>query len=382
MIPLAVPNLSGKEREYLNECIDSTFVSSVGPFVERMAKEVAKASGASYSSVLSSGTCAIHLALKAVGVKPGDLVICPSYTFVASANAISHCGAKPWLFDCDLETWTLDVELLARELQSQTERRGTDCIHKDSGKRVGAILPVYTMGHPARMDEVMSLASEFSLPVVADAAAALGATYKGKAIGELADISTYSFNGNKIVTSGGGGGLSTASEELMKKVEHMATTGRVGQEYIHDVIAYNFRMTNVEAAVGCAQMEQLETFVAKKKAIAGFYEEAFCSLPGVETFPKVDWAEGSFWLSGIVLNASFPSVKEICAKMNAQGVGLRTFWQPMHLQPIYKDCLKTSMENCESFWPHVLTLPCSTQITEEELRKVVDLLLPLLKGDA
>ena len=302
MIPLCVPNISGNEAKYLAECVETTFVSSIGPYVTRFEEMVAAAAGAQGAVATSAGAPALHAALVAVGVRAGDLVICPSLTFIATANAISHCGATPWLFDVDSETWTLDPSLLASELTAHTTLQDGERIHKHSGRRVSAVVPVFTLGAPADMDALTAVAREAGLAIVVDGAAALGATYKGKPSGDLgADLTMYSFNGNKTATAGGGGAVAGNDAGLLARFRHLTTTGRVGSDYDHDVVAFNYRMsTNLQAAVGCAQMERLDSFVAAKRRIAARYNEALRRIDGFGAFPDPAYAEPAAWFSGFV----------------------------------------------------------------------------------
>jgi dTDP-4-amino-4,6-dideoxygalactose transaminase len=262
-----VPNLSGNEERYVVEAVRSGFVSSIGPFVGRFEAGLAAAAGGDEAVATCSGTTALHLALTTVGVGRDDLVIVPSLTFVATANAVHHCGAIPWLFDVDAASWTLDPRLLEATLAAETAIERGRCIHAASGRRVAAVLPVYTLGLPAAMREIGEIARRHRLAVVADAAAALGASYRGGPIGRLADLTAFSFNGNKTVTCGGGGALVGGDPELLRRARHLSTTARVGTEYEHDLPGFNYRMTNLEAAVGCAQLERLDALVAAKRAI-------------------------------------------------------------------------------------------------------------------
>ena len=374
MIPLAIPNLSGNEARYLQECIKTGYVSTVGPFVEKLECMVADCSGNKGAVATSAGTTGLHVALASVGVKTGDLVILPSLTFIASANAISQCCAEPWLLDVSQESWTLDPQLLRDTLKDEAFKSNGKVIHHATGKRVAAIMPVYTLGLPADMDPIVEVAHEWGLPVVADAAAALGARYLDRPIGQFgADLTVYSFNGNKTVTSGGGGAVSSDDKALLTLAKHLSSTARLGPGYHHDQVGFNYRMTNIEAAVGCAQLEQLEQFVSVKRNIAKRYDEALEKLGGVSPFPKPSWAESACWLSGVLLDSN-RSIKDIMKYLNENGVDARPFWKPIHLQPPYKGCLRTSMTICESVWGRVLTLPCSTSLTDEEQSKVIDLL--------
>ena len=291
MIPLAIPNLSGNESRYLQECIDTAFVSSVGPFVDRFEHAVAKAAGAAHAVATASGTSGLHAALVAVGVGRDDLVVLPSWTFIASANAIHQCGATPWLFDVSAESWTLDPDQLAQAIDGETERRDGCVLHRPTGRRVAAIMPVHTLGLPADMDPIAKTAADTGLPIVADAAAALGARYRGAPIGLAnADLSVFSFNGNKTATSGGGGAVTGADERLCAQLRHLTTTARCSADYRHDVAGFNYRMTNLQAAVGVAQLERIDALVAAKRRIARLYDAELAGLDGVSPFPQPGWA--------------------------------------------------------------------------------------------
>lgn len=380
MIPLAIPNLSGNESLYLQECIDTGFVSSVGPFVEKFERMVADCSGNKGAVATSAGTTGLHVALISVGVKPGDLVIVPSLTFIASANAISQCCAEPWLFDVSNESWTLDPQLLSEVLKKEAYKTDNGVFNKTNGKRIGAVLPVYTLGHPADMDLIVGIAHEWGLPVVADAAAALGAHYNDRPVGKFgADLSVYSFNGNKTVTSGGGGAISGDDENLLTLARHLSSTARIGSGYDHDQVGFNYRMTNIEAAVGCAQLEQLDHFVSVKRTISNRYDAELEGADKIYLLPKANWAKSSCWLSGIMLD-SVETTQDLMEYLNNKGIGARTFWKPMHLQAPYKSCLHTSMDISEDIWDRVLTLPCSTNLTYLEQSKIIDSINSVLKS--
>jgi dTDP-4-amino-4,6-dideoxygalactose transaminase len=369
MIPLAIPNLAGNEGKYLQECVTTNFVSTVGPFVTRFEHDVASASGAKHAVATSSGTTGLHAALVALGVKRDDLVVIPSFTFIATANAVSHAGATPWLFDITSDSWTLDSKQLAAELAISTSRDNQgNLIHRVSGRRVGAIIAVYTFGTPADMDALRVVADEYSLPLVADAAAALGALYKKRPIADLgADLTVFSFNGNKTVTAGGGGVVAGNDETLVARVRHLTTTARVGSNYDHDVVGFNYRMTNLQAAVGCAQMELLDSFVAAKRRIRHLYNDAFDSF--AQPFPEPSWGESACWFSGFVTDAA--TATRVRAELQSAGVDARPTWKPMHLQAPYVDSPRAALDVSDSVWDSIVTLPCSTGITDEELANVV-----------
>lgn len=373
MIPLSVPNLTGNERKYLNQCIDTTFISSVGEFVTRLEEMSAEICGAKKAVATSSGTTGLHLALMGCGVKRDDLVIIPTFTFIATANAVSHCGAVPWLMDISKDSWTMDPEQVEREIEANTMWTGESLIHKGSGRRIAALMPVYTLGTIPDMDRFREIADRYRIPLIADAAAALGATYNGKNLGELADLTVISMNGNKMVTAGGGGVIVGQDKALLSKLKHLSSTARVSAEYDHDMIGYNYRMTNIQAAVGCAQLERVEEFVARKKEIRKFYNEAFDRWNGITLFPTPPEMESACWFSGIVLeHGGLESVRDIIAKMRDRGIECRSFWKPVHLQLPYQNAIRAeSFKVADGLWDRIVTLPCSTGITDEELDMVV-----------
>ena len=378
MIPLAIPNLAGRESQYLQECVSTNFVSSVGPFVDRFEKELAQKVGANFAVSTSSGTTALHLALTVLGVRHNDLVILPSFTFIASANSISHCGAMPWLFDVDEGSWTISVAQLERVLEEKTKIESGRVIHKITGQRVAAIMPVYTLGTAPEMSAIRKVADKYKLPVIADAAAALGATYHHEQLGDLADLTAFSFNGNKIITSGGGGMIVGNNEALMKRAKHLCTTARVSEDYLHDEVGFNYRMTNVGAALGCAQLELLDKFLNKKREIARKYRAAFLNLNDVSCFPMPAWSESACWFSGVVLGKKW-EVKKVCEQLKVKGIAARPFWMPIHLQPPYAHALRESLSTTESFWRGILTLPCSTSLTEKDQDYVIHTLQNILR---
>ena len=372
MIPLAVPNLCGNERKYLNDCIDTTFVSSVGEYVNRFEDMVAQATGSTYAIATSSGTTGIHVALTAVGVKRDELVIIPSFTFIASANAVRHCGADPWLMDISSNNWCLDPDIVRSKLEEDCETTSDGLTHKTSGKRVAALMPVYTLGNIPDMHKFRAIADEYSIPLVVDAACAIGTTYEGKSFAGLADLSILSFNGNKTITCGGGGAVVGNDEQLTEHVRHLTTTARVWPDYDFDEVGFNYRMTNIAAAVGCAQLERLDQFITSKRKTRAYYEKELAVLldKGFSFFARTDGS--SCWFSGIVLpeGRTLDDSKQICARLKDKGIEARSFWKPVHLQKPYQNTIVEEMPVTESLWQRIITLPCSTGITEEELKTV------------
>ena len=372
MIPLAIPNISGNEAKYLLECVATNFVSSVGPFVSKFEEDLCLKAGANFGVATSSGTAGLHLALTSVGVTQDDLVIMPSFTFIASANAVSHCGAKPWFFDVTEDSWTIDIDQVRECLEKETYLKDSVTTHRETGKRVAAIMPVYTLGHTADMHQLKTLAEEFNLPIVADAAAALGSKYQNKNIGHLADLTVFSFNGNKTITCGGGGMVIGNDEHLLSYARHLSTTARLGDDYNHDHVGFNYRLTNLQAAVGCAQLERLDEFVFRKREIDLEYRCKLADHEGIGFFPSAGWSESSCWFSGITIqDKKLPNVPKLCELLKVQGIAARTFWKPIHLQPPYKSAPKTNLSVSEKIFPTILTLPCSTQLSKEEQSAVI-----------
>ena len=370
-VPLAVPDLSGNEASYLAEAIESTWVSSSGPFLQRFEAAIAEATGASGAFVTSSGTTALHLALMVAGVRPGDLVIVPSLTFIASANAISHAGADPWFIDIEERSWGLDATRVENALSSATSPGVDGPVHTTTGRRIGAIMPVFTLGNPTDMASTASIAEQYGIPIVIDAAPALGADVGGRPMTQFASLACLSFNGNKTVTSGGGGAIVSDDEALVDRARHIGSTARVSADYEHDEVGYNYRMTNLEAAVGLAQIERLEGLLARKQAIRLAYDRAFESLNGVGPFPTSPFGRSTHWLSGVVLPETGPDVASVCQALRTERIEARPLWRPAHLQTPYAGAPAESLPVTENLWSRLVTLPSSSSMTEEEQSRVI-----------
>ena len=281
--------------------------------------------------------------------------------------------------DVDAESWTLDPAQLRQELEANTERRDGALVHRESGRRVAAIMPVYTLGTPARMDEINAVASDYNLPVLADAAAAIGVTYRDKPLDGLADLTSFSFNGNKTMTTGGGGMLIGHNAEALAKAKHLSTTARTSSDYDYDMVGYNYRMTNIQAAVGCAQLQRLDGFLERKRAIRKRYDAAFAGIDGLSAFPSPADIESACWFSGVVLDSSYSkTVPEICALLREQGIEGRPFWKPVHLQAPHNDALKADLPITSDLSSRILTLPCGTSLTDEEQDQVIEALTAIL----
>ncbi|MCW5697408.1 MAG: aminotransferase class I/II-fold pyridoxal phosphate-dependent enzyme [Bauldia sp.] len=375
-IPLAVPDLSGNEARYLQECIATGMVSSVGPFVTRFEEGVAAAVGAARAVATSSGTTALHLGLVALGVRRGDLVLSPSFTFIATANAIAHAGAMPWLIDIDPASWTVDPAALAAALDRDAVPGPDGPVHRPSGRRIGAVLPVHTLGATADIDAIVAIADRHGLPVLADAACAIGVFYRGRPISAGVGLSALSFNGNKTITSGGGGMLVGDDLVLVERARHLSTTARVGRDYDHDAVGYNYRMTNIEAAVGLAQIERLDELVARKRVIRARYDAAFAAVDWLTPFPQPQWSESTCWLSGVVVAPSAPvAAAEIIDRLQKDNIDARPFWKPVHLQRPYAAAPCEPLPVTDDLWNRIVTLPSSAALAATDQDRVIRLVL-------
>lgn len=375
MIPLAIPNLQGRESDYLQDCITSTFVSTVGPFVTDFEDRIAALSGTPSAVVLCSGTTALHLALEGFDIGANDLVMLPSLTFIATPNSVKHAGADVWLVDVHASDWTMDVALARAAILSKTDPHAEGRIHRESGKVLKAIMPVMIMGAVPDLDGLCDLAREFGLKVVVDAAAAIGTTgSNGVKLGKTGvDALCYSFNGNKTVTCGGGGAVASNDPALIARIKHLSSTGRVGANYDHDIVAYNYRMTNLQAAVGVAQLERLDEFLKAKQTIRDTYAEFATTFESLEPFPEPNFGQNGHWFSGFWYTGDNPDIgQEFRDHMQSSGIDLRPFWKPIHLQAPYRDALAEPMHVTGDLWQRIFPLPCSTHLLSEQLDTVLD----------
>jgi perosamine synthetase len=373
-IPNAVPYLAGNEWRYLKECLDTNWVSSVGPFVDRFEREVAAYVGVRHAIAVVNGTAALHVALLAAGVGPDDEVLVPSLTFVATANAIRYCGAWPVFMDSEPATWTIDPAKTAEFVARECETRRGELVNRATGRRVKALLPVHLYGHPVDLDPLLELCARHPIALVEDAAEALGACYKGRRVGAHGPLGCLSFNGNKIITTGGGGMVLTNDGELARRLRSLTTQARADAgEWIHDEVGFNYRLTNLQAALGVAQLEQLDRFVQDKRATARAYTDALARLEGVEPLGEQPWALSSFWLYSILLDpARWGSPREVIDAAAAAGIQCRPLWYPLHRQPPFQErCQAYRIEVADRLHARGLSLPCSVGITADERERVV-----------
>lgn len=369
MISLSAPNLAGNEWQYIKDCLDTNWVSSVGSYVNKFEQITAEYTGAKYAVATSNGTSAIHIALMLAGVKPNDLVIAPNVTFVASINAIKYTGATPVLIDVDSSSWQMDIDLLEDFLINHTVVENEVCLHLSTRQIVRAILPVHVLGAMCDMDQLMALAKKYHLVVVEDSTEALGSYYKEKHAGTFGLFGTLSYNGNKIITTGGGGMILTDDESLAKHAKHLTTQAKASaDEYFHDEVGYNFRLVNILAAMGVAQMEQLPDFLKKKIEIVDFYNSKLSGISGFSNQTGIKDVKPNNWLYTIKL----PDTKQLLAHLKNLKIEARPFWIPMNQLPANsQDVYYTKADISNEVYQNCISLPCSTNITEEELDTVV-----------
>jgi len=358
-IPLHVPVFNGNEKKYLNQCIDSTYVSSIGPFVDKFEDLMSQITNTDKTTAVVNGTAAIHVGLRLVGVKENDEVITQALTFVATANAIAYNNAHPIFLDVDLDTMGLSPNAVVNFLEEYGELREEGCYNKKTGRKIAACLPMHTFGFPVHLDELIKVCNIWRIPIVEDAAESLGSEYKGKSTGSFGEVGAFSFNGNKIVTSGGGGAITTNNIELGERAKFLTTTAKQPHsfEYIHNELGYNFRMPNLNAALACAQLEQLEFYLKKKRSLAYDYEKFFISK-GIKFRTETKDTKANYWLMCVELN----NKKErdfFLKSTNLTGVMTRPIWQLMYRLPMYKDCQTDGQKNAKLLEQRIVNIPSS-----------------------
>ena len=359
-IPLHAPCFMGNEKKYLGECIDTTFVSSVGQFVDRFEEMVADYTGAKKAVVCVNGTNGLHLALLLAGVERDDEVITQSLTFIATCNAISYIGAHSVFVDVDRDTMGLSPFALEEWLKEFVEIKDNTCFNKKTGRRIKACVPMHTFGHPVHLDELVEVCKKYHIELVEDAAESIGSFYKGKHTGTFGKVGVLSFNGNKTITTGGGGMLLFNDETLAKHAKHLTTQAKMPHrwEFVHDDIGYNYRMPNINAALGCAQMENLDKILANKRETAMKYKAFFQNREDVAFFDEPKNCQSSFWLNAILLKDK-DARDNFLQYSNEQGVMTRPIWQIMNRLPMFADCQTDDLTNTKWFEDRVVNIPSS-----------------------
>jgi len=359
-IPLHAPIFNGNERKYVLDAIDSTFVSSVGKYVDRFEEMLTDITGAEYAVATVNGTAALQVALQLAGVQSGDEVMTQPLTFVATCNAISHCGAKPAFVDIDSETVGLSPNSLENFLQKHCKFQDGNTINRNTGNRIAACVPMHTFGHPCRIEEICKVCDRYNIPVVEDAAEALGSTRNGKQAGTFGKLGIYSFNGNKTVTCGGGGAIVTNDESLAKHAKHITTTAKVPHpyEYVHDEVAYNYRMPNLNAALACAQLEMLDTYIANKRRTAKAYADFFDAFESIDFLKEPENCHSNYWLNSLVFESKAVRDKFL-KQMNDNRIMARAAWRLMPDLEIFRNCQNDNLQTAQTLQPCLANIPSS-----------------------
>lgn len=356
------PSFAGNEWQYVKECLDSTFVSSVGKFVDRFESELAAYTGARHAVAVVNGTAALHVALKLADVRPGDEVLTPALTFVATANAVSYCGAVPHFVDCEETTLGMSAPALRAHLQSVAELRQGVCVNRLTGRRIRALVPMHTFGHPADLEGLLAVAHDFNLVLIEDAAESLGSSFHGRHTGTFGAMGTLSFNGNKTITTGGGGAIITDDANLARKAKHVTTTAKLPHRwaYEHDEVGFNYRMPNLNAALGCAQLEQMPAFLAAKRQLFDAYGSAFADVDGIEVVGEPTDCLSNFWLQTLRLrDEDAPLHEAILTATNDAGYMTRPVWSLMHKLQHFRDCPSAPLPVAESLERRLINIPSS-----------------------
>lgn len=366
-VALHEPEFSGKESELLVDCINSGWVSSVGQYVDRFEAEVAAACGVKYGVALVNGSAALQVAMRVVGVGANDEVLMPSLTFIATANASSYLGAIPHFVDIEESTFGVCPSALRSHLENIGERKNGQLFNQHTGRRLSAIVPMHVFGHPVNMEAIMAVAADFGLPVVEDAAEALGSRYNNKPCGGLADVGALSFNGNKILTTGGGGAVVTNDKLIAKRVKHLSTTAKQPHAwaFVHNEIGYNYRMPNLNAALGVAQLAQLDQRLERKRRLAKAYIEEFSGHSDVQVFAEKKGSISNYWLNTLILAPHVKSARDIILKsLNDAGLMSRPVWEPLHTLPVYMEAPRAALPNTIEIAARLINIPSSAHLSE------------------
>jgi aminotransferase in exopolysaccharide biosynthesis len=378
MIPLSIPEISGNEWKYVKECLDTGWVSSAGPFVNRFEQEISRHTGAGHAVAVVNGTAGLQLALLLAGVKPGDAVLVPTLTFIAPVNAVRYIGAEPVFLDCD-DYYNLAPEALEQFLVDACSTRVNGCVMKESGRRVAAVIVVHVFGNAADLERMLPICREHGIALIEDATESLGTRYAqgdlaGRHTGTVGDFGVLSFNGNKVITTGGGGMLLTADDDAAARARYLSTQAKDDPvRYVHDEVGYNWRLTNVQAAIGVAQLEQLDRFVALRRSHHAAYAKQLAGVPGLAVAETPPYADNNCWLTAVRIDAALygRDRERTMADLQGAGVESRPLWYPNHLQAPYRDCAAWKIERAVGLWEQTLNVPSSAGLSDAELAAVV-----------
>jgi len=364
-IPLHEPTFAGNEWHYVKSCLDSGWVSSVGEYVSLFEQKLVEYTKIPYAVAVVNGTAALHICLILSDVKPNDEVLLPALTFVATANAVAYCGAVPHFVEANEENLGIDVEKLKSYLSENTEIRNNHCFNKITGRRIKAIIPVHIFGHPVDMFALQSVAKAFCLTIIEDASESLGSYYHDQHTGGFGDVACISFNGNKVITTGGGGAILTHNEEWARRAKHLTTTGKRPHqwEFFHDIVAYNYRLPNLNAALGCAQLEQLGELVEMKRCLTNHYQRAFESITGVSILRELPHTKSNYWLNALILDEPNGQwLQDFMTAASDMKYMLRGLWTPLNRLPMYQDCPKMDLTITGRLYDSVISLPSSPRL--------------------
>ena len=370
-IPLSVPEISGNEWKYVKDCLDTGWVSSVGSYVSRFEEMVADYVGAKYAVATVNGTSALHVSLIACGVQPNDEVIVPTLTFIAPVNIIRYCNAYPVFMDCDMDTLCIDVQKITDFIKGECiQQKDGYTYNKKTNRRLKAIIPVHIFGHPVDMDGLVEICTKYNIDIIEDATESLGSEYKGEKTGSFGKVGCFSFNGNKIITTGGGGMLVTNDESIAKRARHLTTQAKSDPfEYDHDEIGFNYRLTNIQAAMGVAQMEKLNEFIFLKRKNVTFYKAKLVCLEDVELFEEQPWAKSNYWFYTIKVPKEHK--KALMLLLLSKGIQVRPIWRLIHLLTIYKNFQTYKIDNAIGFYETCINIPCSISLKKSQIEFVV-----------
>ncbi len=364
-VPLHEPTILGDAWVYVKDCLDTGWVSSAGEYVVRFEEELAAFTGASHAVAVVNGTAALHTALELVGVGPGDEVLMPSLTFVATANAVAQCGGVPHFVDVEDRSLGLDPAALERRLEETAERTSDGCFNHETGRRIAAVVVMHTFGHPADLLHLRQVTEQYEIPLIEDAAESLGSLHGKRHTGTFGRLGILSFNGNKIISTGGGGAILTDDADLAGSARHLTTTAKRPHpwEYFHDRVAYNYRMPNLNAALGCAQMKNLPELIQAKRGLAQDYRDALAAVDGVSIFEEPAYARSNYWLNALILDHGARAARDgLLERLAEEGIQARPVWNPMHTLPMYKNCPRTLLPRTEDLATRIVNLPSSAHL--------------------
>ncbi len=361
-VVLHEPFFNGNERQYVTDCIDTNWVSTVGKYVNLFEQLISRTTGAKHAIATINGTAALHICLLLAGVQPGDEVLMQALTFVASANAVSYCNATPHFVDVNRTSMGICPEKLREHLRGACEIKDGVLHNRATGRPIRVLMVMHTFGHPSQLDELKQVCGEFKLKLVEDAAEAIGSEYNGRHVGTQGLISALSFNGNKTITTGGGGAVLTNDDELAQRARHLTTTGKVTHiwEYFHDCIAYNYRLPNINAALGCAQLEQLGDIIMKKRVLASRYQHEFRQVGDLEFFTEMKGVKSNYWLNAVMLKEpDMEKRNRLLDKLNADGIMVRPIWDLMNRLPMYQSCPAADLSMSHAIEDSLINIPSS-----------------------